>query len=143
MNKIIIAVVIAGCLVGNLFLVNHMNKKQSETLLSKVQNLIDKIEALGSTEFNRLTKVMPSTSVSCGTSSTLAIATTTERMGIDFINDSSSVIYLGLGVNAQGGQGIRINANGGNYPVEITNLFTGSIYCIASSTAALIVQEYK
>lgn len=95
----------------------------------------------GAAELNRFTKAPTNTAVSCTTSSTLAIATSTARQYIALVNDSSSAIYLGIGVAAVGSNGIRLNSSGGSYEMGLDGLFTGAIYCIASSTAQMTVVE--
>ena len=45
-------------------------------------------------------------------------------------NDSAVVVYIALGAPAVVGSGIRLNANGGSYEINYTNLFTGAIYAI-------------
>lgn len=51
-----------------------------------------------------------------------------------FVNDSDTTIYLALGANAVANQGIRLNANGGSYEINLLNLYDGVIYAIHGST---------
>lgn len=46
------------------------------------------------------------------------------------INDSDTVIYLMKGKTAVANQGIRLNAEGGSYEINKTNLYKGEIAAI-------------
>lgn len=95
-------------------------------------------QALG--DLNRFTDAPTNTKIACTTSSTLVVATSTGRQYVAIINDeATNPVYLGLGRAAVGSNGIRLNANGGSFEITQENLFTGAIYCIASSTATLTV----
>ena len=48
-------------------------------------------------------------------------------------NDSDATIYLALNADAEISKGIRLNAGGGSYEINFTNLFTGDIYAITGS----------
>lgn len=50
-----------------------------------------------------------------------------KRLGFVITNDGDEVVYLALGEGAEGGYGIRLNANGGSYESNTTNLFTGVV----------------
>lgn len=52
-----------------------------------------------------------------------------------FVNDSDTVAYLSLGEEAAANKGIRINAAGGSYEINLTNPFTGRIYAISLGAA--------
>lgn len=83
------------------------------------------------------------TSVDCGSSSTQVIATSTGRTYLAIVNDSASTVYLGLGVPAVGSVGIRLNSSGGTFEsIADQNLFTGAVFCTASSTARLTIVQY-
>lgn len=97
--------------------------------------------ALGNADLNRYIKAPTNTAVTCGTGSTLAAATSTARQYLALVNDSANTIYLGLGVAAVSGSGIRLNAGGGAYEMGVDTLFTGAVYCIASSGSAMTVLE--
>jgi hypothetical protein len=45
-------------------------------------------------------------------------------------NDSDTTVYLSLNGAAVVGSGIRLNANGGSYEVNFTNLYTGAVNAI-------------
>lgn len=86
----------------------------------------------------RFTSIPSNTSVTCG-SSTQAVATSTARNYVTFVNDSANNIYLTEGVPASSTAsiGIRLNANGGSYEVNGLNLYTGSLYCAANASSTL------
>lgn len=62
--------------------------------------------------------------------SQIAVANNFNRSYLLVQNDSDTVIYLALNAPAVAGRGIRLNANGGSYEVNYTNLFTGPVYAI-------------
>jgi len=84
----------------------------------------------------------PKTGVVVGSSTTLALAANTARKSAVFTNDSNETIYLALGSEAAMNQGIRLNANGGSYEINQTNLYTGIVTAIcASGSKNLCVSE--
>ena len=88
----------------------------------------------------RFTQAPLNTIIACGAGvSTLVVATSTARNYVTLVNDSANNIYLAEGVAAVGSNGIRLNANGGSYEINALNLWTGAVYCIASSTSVLNV----
>lgn len=114
---------------------------QKAYIVSLVQQEQKNAQALGSAELNRFIKAPTNTSVSCGTSSTLAVATSTARQYIALVNDGATTVYLGLGTSATSSSGIRLNASGGSYEMGVSGLFTGSIFCMSSATSTLTVVE--
>lgn len=138
MNKALKALLITIVAFGAIFALVQVTA--TKTAVSVVQQ-VQATKSLGNAELNRFIKAPTNTAVSCGTSSSLAIATSTARTYVALVNDSVSTIYLGLGVGAVGSNGIRLNASGGSYEMGVTGLFTGAIYCIASSTAQMTVVE--
>ena len=59
-----------------------------------------------------------------------------------FVNDSDETIYLNLSGTAVMNEGIRLNANGGSYEINLNNLYTGAVTGICSSgTKNLTVVE--
>lgn len=59
------------------------------------------------------------------------------------VNDSDSVIYLALGKPAIANEGIRLNASGGSYEINATNLWRGRVYAISTAaTKKLMVTEW-
>jgi hypothetical protein len=93
----------------------------------------------GSADFNSFYRIPTNTLVTCGTGSTLAIASSSARQYTALVNDSSNSVYLSLGSAAVSGSGIRLNANGGSFEITPDNLWTGAIYCIASGSSNLSV----
>ena len=58
------------------------------------------------------------------------------------INDGADDIYLGMGIPATANRGIRLNASGGSYEINLTNPWQGEIYAVSAGTPALLVQEW-
>jgi hypothetical protein len=57
-------------------------------------------------------------------------------------NDSDATVYLALNAAAELGKGIRLNAGGGSYEINFTNLFTGAVHAItASGSKNVCIQE--
>ncbi len=52
------------------------------------------------------------------------------RTCAEFVNDSDQVIYLRLGQAAVLNTGIRLNASGGSYEINLSNLWKGPISAI-------------
>lgn len=73
--------------------------------------------------------------VSVGVGSTQVLAANANRKYALIVNDSDQTMYLGLGIAAVQGQGPRLNANGGNYPISSKNdnFTTLAIYAICIS----------
>jgi len=95
-------------------------------------------------EINRFTSGLTTTSVLCGTSSTLLLATSSARQYAAFVNDGSTNIYLELSQSpAVKYEGIRLNSGGGAYEINLDNLYTGPVYCIADTSAASSTVTYK
>lgn len=60
-----------------------------------------------------------------------------------FVNDGTNIIYLGMGIPAVSGRGIRLNAAGGAYEINLTNPFYGEIHAIAAGgTPDILIQEW-
>ena len=82
------------------------------------------------------------TKVSVGSSSTSVLALNASRKFAIFVNDSDETIYLNLSGTAVMNEGIRLNANGGSYEINLNNLYTGAVTGICSSgTKNLTVVE--
>jgi hypothetical protein len=64
------------------------------------------------------------------TSSQIVLPHNRLRSGAIFVNDSDTVIYLGLGYEAAVNKGIRLNPAGGSYEIGAWNLFRGDIHGI-------------
>lgn len=80
--------------------------------------------------------------VNVGNVSTAVLAANSARMFAVFTNDSANVIYLCLGTPAVANRGIRLSANGGQYIIDQTRLYTGQVTAIAPAGASnLTVSE--
>jgi len=97
-----------------------------ETLLKKIDRLLTDI-VLAS--FSSAT----STKVSVGTTSTTVLSANPNRRLAVFVNDSDTEIYLSLSSTAVLNEGIRLNANGGLYEINLMNLYTGEVSAISSA----------
>lgn len=71
-----------------------------------------------------------------GTSSVLVTTLSPTRRYAVFCNDSSNTIYLSIGAAATIGNGIRLNANGGTFEINLQNPIRGEIYAIASGASS-------
>lgn len=66
-----------------------------------------------------------------------------ERRYALLVNDSDSDAYIALGIPAVANTGIRLNAGGGSYEINATNLYTGRIYAISTgATKKLMITEW-
>ena len=72
------------------------------------------------------------TSVSVSNSSTQILASAATRKAAIIVNDSDSVIYLGIGAAAVLNAGIRLNPNGGSFVFDMTMNATQAVNGIAS-----------
>lgn len=79
--------------------------------------------------------------VSVGDTSTLVMAANAARQGATFINDSPNVIYLRIGSPAVLNEGKRLNANGGSYEMNNTNLSTLAVNAISAVAASNLAIE--
>mgnify|MGYP001591394677 CR=1 FL=1 len=79
------------------------------------------------------TMVEGSGTVSIGATTTVILAANNNRRFAHIMNDSNEVIYLGLGEAAVLNSGIRLNALGGSFTIDATNLFTGAVNGISTS----------
>lgn len=70
---------------------------------------------------------------SIANSSTRVMDENPTRVYASFVNDSDEEIYLALGSDATGSKGIRLNANGGSYEINLQNPFYGHIEAICAS----------
>ena len=83
------------------------------------------------------------TAVNVTTSSTVIKASNSDRLHLVIVNDSDVVIYLGVGDGAVLNQGIRLNANGGAYEINWSNLYTGGIWGIHGGTGNKVVTVFE
>lgn len=82
------------------------------------------------------------TFVSVGIADTIVLTATAARKGAVFVNDSTNVIYLGIGAAAVVSSGIRLNPLGGAYEINAENLNVQAINAIATAAASnLTVHE--
>lgn len=80
--------------------------------------------------------------VTVGATSTTILAANANRNFADFVNDSDEVIYLALGGAAVMNKGIRLNAAGGNFEINSTNIFLGAVYAICSTGSKNLTLNY-
>ena len=73
------------------------------------------------------------TKVSVGSADTQVLVANASRKFAAFVNDSNEVIYLSLSATAVMNEGIRLNANGGSYWINLLELYTGEVSAICSS----------
>lgn len=92
-----------------------------------------------SNPLTRYTTPATNSAVQCGSTSGTVLATSTSRIYAAIVNDSLNVIYIALGPVAVGSNGIRLNASGGSYELDSSNMYTGIVTCIASSSSQLTV----
>ena len=73
--------------------------------------------------------------VTVGAVSTLVLAATPNRVGLDLVNlsDPSEAISLGFGNAAVLGQGKVLTVYGSDYHMGTNNVFKGAIYAICAS----------
>lgn len=90
---------------------------------------------------NRFVQQPTRLSASCGTSSSVIVATSSARSYLVLVNDSANTVYLSLGTPAVGSQGIRLNGSGGSYEMDSEGLYPGAVHCIASSTSVITITE--
>jgi hypothetical protein len=93
-------------------------------------------------EINRFTSTTVASST-CETTSSDMLATSSGRLYAAFVNDSSTTTYLGFTNPAVAGKGVRLNANGGSYEINLDNLFTGAVSCISLAAGSNITVMYK
>lgn len=79
--------------------------------------------------------------VTVGAVSTAVLAANPDRTFATFVNDSAGVIYLCLGDPAALTSGIRLNATGGAFEINATNLYTGAVTAICAGGLVLTVTE--
>ena len=60
-----------------------------------------------------------------------------DRKSAKIINDSDKIIYISLADIAKMNKGIRLDANGGNYPINADNLYTGAVSGISADLDSL------
>lgn len=68
-----------------------------------------------------------------------ALAANEDRVYALFVNDSTKVMYLRLGETAVQHKGIRLNASGGNYELNLTNLYRGVVNVICEEADKVLM----
>ena len=83
--------------------------------------------------------------VSVKTSSTKVLAPNGNRKTADIVNDSDQTIYLALGSAAVMNKGIRLNAGGGSFEINATNMFRGTVnaICLSGSKNLCFTEKSK
>ena len=82
--------------------------------------------------------------VACGAASVVARRANRNRKGLLLTNDSDTVIYLTFGGLAVANSGLRLNAGGGVFEINATNLYKGIISAIsAGADKALLYVEIE
>lgn len=84
-------------------------------------------------------------SVSVPATSVTALGANGERTGATFVNTSDTIIYLQKSAAAAVGTGIPLNANGGSYEINSTNLWLGTLFAIAAAAGGktlCITEDY-
>ena len=133
-----------------------LSTRATETTLANIKARTDNIPIDPAKESGKLTDInnkissgvytTPThTAVTVTTASGAALAANAVRLYALLINDSDETIYLKLGATAVANEGIRLNANGGNYEMskKLGNLYTGVINAIHGGTGSkkLLVLE--
>ena len=86
------------------------------------------------------------TTASCASTTTAALAANPGRISALLTNDSIQVIWIKVGEAAVANEGIRLNANGGNYYITNAegNLDREAVNCIvASGTGTILAAEWS
>lgn len=78
------------------------------------------------------------TAVTVGTTSIEVILENYNRLSATFVNDSDSPIYLSLGQEAKVNAGIRLNANGGAYEINLTNPWYGRVFAVSTAASKVL-----
>ena len=83
-------------------------------------------------------------SLDVGVASALVLPANKNRTAATFVNDSDTKIYLRLGQEAALNTGIVLNANGGAFELNKTNLWKGEVHAICSlATKKLCIMEWE
>ena len=83
--------------------------------------------------------------ISCTSSTGEALALNGGRVAALFVNDGTSTIWIAINQAAVANEGIRLNANGGSYYMDVNdnNIDREAVNCItASATVILLVTEW-
>ena len=90
------------------------------------------VDSAGASIFNGVSSAT-NTKVSVGSTDTQVLAANSTRKFAVFVNDSDEAIYLSLSATAVINEGIRLNAAGGAYEINLMNLYTGEVSGICTS----------
>ena len=75
-----------------------------------------------------------STAVTVGNTSTSVLAANPDRKAVVLVNDSDTDIYVELSASATINEGVRLNAGGGSFRMDLsTGIYLGAISAIASA----------
>lgn len=83
--------------------------------------------------------------ISCTSSTGEALAVNGGRVAALFVNDGTSTIWIAINQAAVANEGVRLNANGGSYYMDVNdnNIDLEAVNCItASATVVLLVTEW-
>jgi hypothetical protein len=81
--------------------------------------------------------------INLGTTQREILADNPARVYCLLLNDSTSVMYVSLGIPAVVNEGIRLNGSGGYFEINLTNPWLGRIYAVSSAAdKKLMVTEY-
>src|SRR5574343_1018879 len=85
--------------------------------------------SFGGTDFNRISEFKTFSRVTAGTSTgELILAANEARTYALFTNDSDTAVYLNLSASSTLARyTVRLNANGGTYELNDTNLYVGTV----------------
>jgi hypothetical protein len=108
-------------------------------------NFFQANKALGDANPNTLKKASVSIGPTVTTTSSDVLDSSSGRVYAVFVNDGTVPIYLSLnGVAAVASQGIRLNASGGSYEINLQNNYIGQVNAITGSgTAVLTVTAFQ
>lgn len=102
--------------------------------------------SLGASQINTLKVANVSTGPTVTTASSDVLDASSGRVYAVFVNDGTVPIYLSLTgtTSAVVNRGIRLNASGGSFEINLDNDYVGQVNAItASSTAVLTVTAFQ
>jgi hypothetical protein len=65
----------------------------------------------------------------------LILGSNPQRYYVLIVNDSDSTAYISLGKPAVANEGIRLNASGGSFEINLTNPYYGEIYAVSTGAS--------
>jgi len=126
LKKLFIIVVALLCVVGSVHAINM------ELTPEEAQQFVNCEEKLSGMDIN-LIENMTTASSTAGSSSTELVAANAARKYLAIVNDSDETVYISIGETAVVGKGIRLNANGGSFEMDNSNLSFKAVNGICSS----------